>query len=68
MVSTQPPLRPGGLLSEQFVQDSFHSYLKSSLTQAKLERLIDEDLLSSAEADLMITGALLFAVSELKCH
>lgn len=60
MVTTLPPSGPsnsaGGVLSEQFVQDSFHSYLKSSLTQAKLERLIDEDLLSSAEADLMITG------------
>ncbi|KAF5341991.1 hypothetical protein D9611_001531 [Ephemerocybe angulata] len=44
------------VLSEQLIQDSFHSYLRSSLTQAKLERLLDEDLLSSAEADLMITG------------
>jgi len=43
-------------LSEQFIQDSFHSYLKSSLTQAKAERLLDVDLLSSAEGDLMITG------------
>ena len=43
-------------LSEQFVQDSFHSYLKSSLTQAKTEHLLDVDVLSSAEGDLMITG------------
>ncbi|KAF9457963.1 hypothetical protein BDZ94DRAFT_1227077 [Collybia nuda] len=43
-------------LSEQQIQDSFHSYLKSSLTQAKAERLLDVDVLSSAEADLMITG------------
>jgi len=36
--------------------DSFHRYLKSSLTQAKVEHLVDADLLSSAEGDLMITG------------
>ena len=43
-------------LSEQLIQDSFHSYLKSSLTQAKTENLLDVDVLSSAEGDLMITG------------
>ena len=52
MTSTTAPLR----LSEEFVQDCFHSYLKSSLTQAKVERLVDTELLSSAEGDLMITG------------
>ncbi|KAH8092629.1 hypothetical protein BXZ70DRAFT_449224 [Cristinia sonorae] len=43
-------------LSEEYIQDCFHSYLKSSLTQAKAERLLDTDVLASAEADLMITG------------
>ncbi|KAI0326449.1 hypothetical protein GY45DRAFT_1258972 [Cubamyces sp. BRFM 1775] len=43
-------------LTEQFVQECFHSYLKSSLTHAKAEGLLDQDTLSSAEADLMITG------------
>lgn len=43
-------------LAEQDVQDSFHGYLKSSLTQAKIERLLDPEILASAEADLMITG------------
>ncbi|KAI0081049.1 hypothetical protein K474DRAFT_1588783 [Panus rudis PR-1116 ss-1] len=43
-------------LSEQYVQDCFHSYLKSSLTQAKAERLLDVDTLASVEGDLMITG------------
>ena len=52
MTATAAHLR----LSEEFVQDCFHSYLKSSLTQAKVERLVDAELLSSAEADLMITG------------
>jgi hypothetical protein len=46
-----------GRLDEQYVQDAFHSYLKSSLAQAKAERLLDVELLSSAEGDLMITGA-----------
>ena len=44
-------------LDESYVQDAFHSYLKSSLTQAKVERLLDVEVLSSAEGDLMITGA-----------
>src|SRR6266404_6866515 len=48
-----------GILDEQYVQDAFHSYLKSSLAQAKIERLLDIELLSSAEGDLMITGAYL---------
>ncbi|KAF9236268.1 hypothetical protein BU15DRAFT_89211 [Melanogaster broomeanus] len=43
-------------LSEQYVQDSFHSYLKSSLTHAKVERLLEPEVLASAEGDLMITG------------
>jgi hypothetical protein len=43
-------------LDEQYVQDAFHSYLKSSLAQAKAERLLDVEVLSSAEGDLMITG------------
>jgi len=54
MDHSQPP----NTLSENIVQDSFHSYLKSSLAQAKVEKLIDVDLLASAEGDLMITGAL----------
>ncbi|KAI0715756.1 hypothetical protein C8T65DRAFT_643046 [Cerioporus squamosus] len=43
-------------LPEELVQECFHSYLKSSLTHAKVEGLLDEDTLASAEADLMITG------------
>jgi hypothetical protein len=45
-----------GHLDEQYVQDAFHSYLKFSLAQAKVEHLLDVDVLSSAEGDLMITG------------
>ena len=52
-VSTSP------YLSEKLIQDSFHSYLKKSLAQAKIEKLINVDLLASAEGDLMITGTLL---------
>jgi hypothetical protein len=46
-----------GRLDEQYVQDAFHTFLKSSLAQAKAERLLDVKVLSSAEADLMIAGA-----------
>lgn len=52
-----PIERTSSQLSEQYIQDCFHSYLKSSLTQAKAERLLDVDVLASAEGDLMITGA-----------
>ena len=45
-------------LSEEYIQDSFHSYLKSSLTHAKVERLLEPEVLANAEADLMITGML----------
>ena len=48
--------RTSSQLSEQYIQDCFHSYLKSSLTQAKSERLLDVDVLASAESDLMIKG------------
>lgn len=58
MSRTSTSSSQGSPLSEQHIQDSFHSYLKSSLTQAKAERLLDVDVLSSAEGDLMITGEL----------
>ncbi|KAF9793420.1 hypothetical protein BJ322DRAFT_1103814 [Thelephora terrestris] len=64
MTATPVDLR----LSEGFVQDCFHSYLKSSLTQAKVERLVNAELLGSAEADLMITGpALCLYFAALRC-
>ncbi|KZT00928.1 uncharacterized protein LAESUDRAFT_764149 [Laetiporus sulphureus 93-53] len=44
------------VLPEEYVQEAFHSFLKSSLTQAKIEGLLPTDVLSSAEGDLMITG------------
>ncbi|EPS93326.1 hypothetical protein FOMPIDRAFT_1039128 [Fomitopsis schrenkii] len=44
------------LLRKDQVQDAFHSYLKSSLTQAKVEGLLPPNVLSSAEGDLMVTG------------
>ncbi|KAG5334649.1 hypothetical protein C0989_003268 [Termitomyces sp. Mn162] len=56
------------VLSEQYVQDSFHRYLKSSLTQAKVEKLLDVGILSSAESDLMITGpSLCLYFAALRC-
>ncbi|KAH0832881.1 hypothetical protein J3R83DRAFT_11833 [Lanmaoa asiatica] len=55
-------------LTEEYVQDSFHSYLKSSLTHAKVERLLEPEVLASAEGDLMITGpALCLYFAALRC-
>lgn len=31
-------------------------YLKKALSQAKAERLLDDDTIASAEADIMIAG------------
>ncbi|TFY74269.1 hypothetical protein EWM64_g9742 [Hericium alpestre] len=56
--TTAPPVHNSdGRLTEDYVQNAFHGYLKSSLAQAKAERLVDVDMLSSAEGDLMITGS-----------
>jgi hypothetical protein len=49
-----------GRIHEDYVQNAFHSYLKSSLAQAKAERLVDVQMLSSAEGDLMVTGKSLY--------
>ncbi|KAG8724262.1 hypothetical protein FRC09_020550 [Ceratobasidium sp. 395] len=49
MVDTQ-------LLTEQEVINGFHAFLTSALKHAKAERLLTDDLLASAEADLMICG------------
>ncbi|KAJ6630583.1 hypothetical protein B0H10DRAFT_835798 [Mycena sp. CBHHK59/15] len=66
--SSMAPAARDVQLSESYIQDSFHSYLKSSLTQAKVERLLDVDVLSSAEGDLMITGpALCLYFAALRC-
>lgn len=45
--------------------EAFHNYLKSALAQARAERLLDNETLASAEADIMIAGGLL-AVSEIR--
>ncbi|KAF7304967.1 hypothetical protein MKEN_01211400 [Mycena kentingensis (nom. inval.)] len=50
------PVRTSSALSEAFVSDAFHKFLKTSLSQAKAERLLDVEVLASAEGDLMITG------------
>ncbi|OAX42723.1 hypothetical protein K503DRAFT_733143 [Rhizopogon vinicolor AM-OR11-026] len=59
---------PPSKLDEEYVQNSFHTYLKSSLTQAKVEKLIEDQVLASAEADLMISGpALCLYFAALRC-
>jgi len=59
--SSRREIDEDGRLDEEYVQDAFHSYLKSSLSQAKAERLLDVVVLSSAEADLMIKGACVYS-------
>ncbi|KAI0289738.1 hypothetical protein BC826DRAFT_592120 [Russula brevipes] len=55
-------------LDERYVQNAFHSFLKSSLAQAKAEHLLDVEVLSGAEGDLMITGpALCLYFAALRC-
>ncbi|KAB5590325.1 hypothetical protein CTheo_6240 [Ceratobasidium theobromae] len=44
------------VLSEEQVMNGFHAFLVSALRHAKVERLLDDELLASAEADLMICG------------
>ena len=56
--ATMPvPTNVPQLLSEEQVISGFHLFLQTALAQAKAERLLDVDTLSSAEADLMISGA-----------
>ncbi|KAG8883367.1 hypothetical protein FRB98_003139 [Tulasnella sp. 332] len=43
-------------LDEQHVMNGFHSFLANALAQAKAERLLEEEILASAEADLMVAG------------
>ena len=45
-----------GTLTVEQVIDGFHQFLQYSLAQAKFERIIDEETLASAEADVMICG------------
>ncbi|KAF7294784.1 hypothetical protein MIND_01016100 [Mycena indigotica] len=62
------PIRSSSALSESYVSDAFHRYLKSSLSQAKAEHLLDPDILAGAEGDLMITGpALCLYFAALRC-
>ncbi|KAJ1307152.1 hypothetical protein OPQ81_001269 [Rhizoctonia solani] len=54
----QPPhiMDDNQQLSEEQVINGFHAFLVSALRHAKVERLLDDQLLASAEADLMICG------------
>lgn len=44
------------VLTEEQVMNGFHAFLVSALRHAKVERLLTDELLASAEADLMICG------------
>ena len=58
-----------GLLTVEQVIDGFHKFLQYSLAQAKVEGIIDEETLASAEADVMICGpALCLYFAALRSH
>ena len=53
----RPPESPmQSMIDEQTAMDAFHKFLSIALAQAKAERLLDEETLASAEADLMVAG------------
>jgi hypothetical protein len=54
---TQPDtLTDDGTITVEQVINGFHQFLQNSLAQAKFEKIIDEETLASAEADVMICG------------
>ncbi|KAG9098579.1 hypothetical protein FS749_003473 [Ceratobasidium sp. UAMH 11750] len=56
------------LLTEAEVINGFHAFLTSALKHAKAERLLTDDLLASAEADLMICPALCLYFAALRSN
>ncbi|KAG0146162.1 hypothetical protein CROQUDRAFT_671351 [Cronartium quercuum f. sp. fusiforme G11] len=56
-------------ISEEQVIIIFHSYLQASLAQAHAEKLLDESVLTSAEADIQIQGpAICLFLAALRSH
>ncbi|KAG9010970.1 hypothetical protein FRB95_004417 [Tulasnella sp. JGI-2019a] len=53
-MSAPNPQQPA--LDEQNVMNGFHSFLSNALAQAKAERLLEEEILASAESDIMVAG------------
>ncbi|KIM29651.1 hypothetical protein M408DRAFT_22540 [Serendipita vermifera MAFF 305830] len=69
MASSSNPTGNDGRISEEIAIKAFHVFTVKSLSQAKLEGLIEEDTLASAEADVMITGpALCFYFAALRSN
>lgn len=50
-------------IDEETTMNTFHSFLTLALAQAKAERLLDEETLASAEADLMVAGKVILIVN-----
>ena len=61
------PVTNSDTLDEQYVQDAFHTFLQASLAQARAEGLLDVEVLSSAEGDLMIKGVSLPFLAAQRC-
>ncbi|KAG8934519.1 hypothetical protein FRC01_002251 [Tulasnella sp. 417] len=44
------------VVTDEITMNAFHKFLTLALAQAKAERLLDEETLASAEADIMVSG------------
>ncbi|KAG8946266.1 hypothetical protein FRC00_009702, partial [Tulasnella sp. 408] len=44
------------VVTDEVTMNAFHKFLTLALAQAKAEKLLDEDTLASAEADIMVAG------------
>ncbi|KAG9011785.1 hypothetical protein FRB90_007063, partial [Tulasnella sp. 427] len=54
-MSHAQPGRPS-VVTDEITMNAFHKFLTLALAQAKAERLLDEETLASAEADIMVAG------------
>ena len=54
--SIAPSTNSEAPLEEQYVQDAFHTFLQASLSQERAKGLLDVEVLSSAQGDVMIKG------------
>ncbi|KZO97410.1 hypothetical protein CALVIDRAFT_480212 [Calocera viscosa TUFC12733] len=66
-----PPAASPPQLTESQLTSAFHSFLKGALSQAHAERLLTDEMLASAEGDLMVEGpalCLFFAALRASTH
>lgn len=54
--STMSQQAAPSVVTDEVTMNAFHKFLTLALAQAKAERLLDEETLASAEADIMVAG------------